>query len=87
MVLYFISKCWNPKIELNKPSKMAIEGDLPSSEITKVLPALANDDMVTFLDTEAWGDERGNVGVPLLVPARCTVISFLKNIKFHLEEN
>jgi len=43
--------------------------------------------MVTFLDTEAWGDERGNVGVPLLVPARCKVTSFLENIKFHLEEN
>ena len=43
--------------------------------------------MVTFLDTEAWGDESGNVGVPLLVPASCTVTSFLKNIKFHLEEN
>ena len=52
---------------------MAIKGDLPSSEITKVLPALANDDMVTFLDTEAWGDVSRNVGVPLLVPARCTV--------------
>jgi hypothetical protein len=31
-------------------------------------PALANDDMVTFLDTEAWGDVSRNVGMPLLIP-------------------
>ena len=40
---------------------------------SQVLPALADDDIVTFLDTEARGDVSRNVGVPLLVPARCTV--------------
>jgi hypothetical protein len=25
--------------------------------------------MVTFLDTEAWGDVSRNVGMPLLIPA------------------
>jgi hypothetical protein len=54
---------------------------------SQVLPALADDDIVTFLDTEARGDVSRNVGVPLLVPARCKVTSFLENIKFHLEEN
>ncbi len=31
-------------------------------------PALANDDMVAFLDTEAGGDVSWDVGVPLLIP-------------------
>ena len=34
------------------------------------IPALANDNMVSFLHTEAWGYVCCNIGMPLLIPAR-----------------
>lgn len=34
------------------------------------LPALANDHMVSFLDTEAGGDVGWDVRVPLLIPVQ-----------------
>jgi len=53
--------------------------------IKQVLPALANDHMISFLDTEAWWNVRRDVGVPLLIPVS-TCNSCYRNNEVHLED-
>ena len=44
--------------------------ELNNTSVREIIPALSNDDMVSFPDPEAWRNVSWNVGVPLLIPAR-----------------
>jgi hypothetical protein len=41
---------------------------VPNHNLKNKIPALANDDVVTFLHTKAWGNVSWDIRMPLLIP-------------------